>query len=159
MTERRASFHSNSPDSTAKLAKRLGARLSPGDCLLLSGELGTGKSHLARALIQSLLTEPEDIPSPTFTLVQTYDIANAELWHADLYRLSAPDQVIELGLIDAFETAISLVEWPERLEGFAPQNALRITLSYAQQSEARDIAFEWVDEKWTPIVRSMCHGD
>ena len=87
-----------SADATARLAERLGALLHPGDCLLLDGPIGAGKTHFARALIQSLMDVPEDVPSPTFTLVQTYDTGAGELWHADLYRLSSPDEIEELGL-------------------------------------------------------------
>ena len=78
------------PQATADLAARLGARLQPGDVLLLEGPIGAGKTHFARSLIQSLLTEPEDVPSPTFTLVQVYDTEKGEIWHADLYRLTGP---------------------------------------------------------------------
>ncbi|NBR89648.1 MAG: tRNA (adenosine(37)-N6)-threonylcarbamoyltransferase complex ATPase subunit type 1 TsaE, partial [Rhodobacteraceae bacterium] len=114
----------HSPEETAALATKLGGHLGAGDVLLLSGSIGAGKTHFARSLIQSLLPVPEDVPSPTFTLVQVYDTPEAELWHADLYRLSSADEAIELGLVDAFETAICLVEWPDRLGSLAPSNAL-----------------------------------
>uniref|UniRef100_UPI00286C803C tRNA (adenosine(37)-N6)-threonylcarbamoyltransferase complex ATPase subunit type 1 TsaE n=1 Tax=Tabrizicola sp. TaxID=2005166 RepID=UPI00286C803C len=82
-----------------------------------------------RALIQTRLGRAEDVPSPTFTLVQTYDGGGVEIWHTDLYRLSHPDEVWELGLRDAFSTAICIVEWPDRLGRHLPQDALRISLS------------------------------
>ena len=88
--------------------------LRAGDCVLLEGPIGAGKTHFCRALIRARLGREEDVPSPTFTLVQTYD-ADVEIWHADLYRLSHPDEALELGLEDAFASAICLVEWPERL--------------------------------------------
>ena len=124
------------PDAAA--TDRLGAwfaeHLHAGDCLLLSGPIGAGKSQLARALIRSRLGRLEDVPSPTFTLVQTYQ-ADVEIWHADLYRLSHPDEVLELGLDDAFSSAICLIEWPDRLGRLAPKQAISVDLS--AQGEGR----------------------
>jgi tRNA threonylcarbamoyladenosine biosynthesis protein TsaE len=118
------------PDAAA--TDRLGAwfaeHLQAGDCLLLSGPIGAGKSHLSRALIRARLGRFEDVPSPTFTLVQTY-LADVEIWHADLYRLSHPDEVLELGLDEAFSNAICLIEWPDRLGKLAPKGAISIDLS------------------------------
>jgi tRNA threonylcarbamoyladenosine biosynthesis protein TsaE len=88
--------------ATAALAARLAALLRPGDIVLLAGDLGAGKSFLARALIRAAAGEPElEVPSPTFTLVQSYDLPAGELWHFDLYRLAAPDEVLELGWDEA----------------------------------------------------------
>lgn len=120
------------PDDTTALGRQLASVLRPGDVVLLDGEIGAGKTHLARAVIQTLQSRfgsPEDVPSPTFTLVQTYLAGGTEIWHADLYRIGGPDGVIELGLDEAFETAICLVEWPDRLGDLAPKGALRISLA------------------------------
>lgn len=115
-------------EDTARLGGRLAPRLGPGDVLLLSGPVGAGKSALARALIRARLGDPAaEVPSPTFTLVQTY--GDGALWHADLYRLSGPAEALELGLAQAFEEAICLVEWPDRLGPLAPPGALRIDLA------------------------------
>ena len=132
------------PDTTTALAARLGAVLRPGDCLLLEGDIGAGKTHFARALIQSLLTLPEDVPSPTFTLVQTYDTPAGEVWHSDLYRLGDPAEVEELGLFDAMEQAICLIEWPDRLADLAPAGALRLHFTPVVDSEnARRLTLDW----------------
>lgn len=121
----------DSEDTTA-LGRRLAPMVAPGDTLLLQGPIGAGKSHLARSIIQSRLAaenRSEDVPSPTFTLIQTYETAEAEILHADLYRLSDPDELFELGLDGAFETAICLIEWPDRLGSDAPPDALTIDLT------------------------------
>ena len=119
-----------SEEETAAFAARLAARLGPGDTVLLSGEIGAGKSALARALIRARLGDPvAEVPSPTFTLVQTYRAPDVEIWHADLYRLGDADEVRELGLEAAFDTAICLVEWPDRLNGLTPPEALLIRMA------------------------------
>ena len=126
-----------SEEDTADLGRWLALRLAAGDAVLLEGPIGAGKSHLARALIRARLGRMEDIPSPTFTLVQTYP-ADVEIWHADLYRLSHPDEVAELGLEDAFSQAICLIEWPDRLGHLTPKHAIRITLTAS--GDGRNIA-------------------
>jgi len=116
-----------SPDATAALARQLAGRVAPGDCLLLAGTLGAGKSHFARAMIRALTGNPsEDVPSPTYTLVQTYDAPAGEIWHADLYRLGGPQETDELGLAAAFDSAICLIEWPDRLGPDSPAGAIRL---------------------------------
>jgi tRNA threonylcarbamoyladenosine biosynthesis protein TsaE len=118
-------------EATAALGERLAALLQAGDTVLLHGPIGAGKSHLARAFIQRRLGRLEDVPSPTFTLVQTYD--------TDLYRLSHPDEVLELGLGDAFSTAICLIEWPDRLGSHTPSNALNLRLTDLGEGRAAHI--------------------
>jgi tRNA threonylcarbamoyladenosine biosynthesis protein TsaE len=138
-----------SPDQTAELARSLGSVLAAGDTILLSGDVGAGKTHFARALIQSLLTADEDVPSPTFTLVQVYDAASGcEIWHADLYRLSDPSETEELGLTDAMDTAICLIEWPDRLAAFRPEDALDITLSATDVEDHRILTVTWSNPRW-----------
>ncbi len=148
MPARHAQITLSGPDATAALARRIAARLRPGDVLLLSGPVGAGKTHFARSLIQSLLPTPEDVPSPTFTLVQTYEGADFDIWHSDLYRLTDPDEVIELGLPEAFETAVTLVEWPDRLADLAPAGALSLTLAPQDDPDQRVLDFAWSDPRW-----------
>lgn len=107
----------------------LGRALQPGMTVLLDGPVGAGKSHIARAAIRALAGPQTDVPSPSFTLVQTYDTPMGEVWHADLYRLSGPDEVLELGLAEAMESAMVLIEWPDRLGDLTPPGAVRLSLS------------------------------
>lgn len=138
-----------SPEATGRLAERLGVRLHPGDTLLFEGPIGAGKTHFCRHLIRALLEHDEDIPSPTFTLVQSYDSPAGEIWHADLYRLGDVSELVELGLDEAFETAICLVEWPDRLGALTPPSALTISLAPdAMLEDTRRITFTWSDPKW-----------
>jgi tRNA threonylcarbamoyladenosine biosynthesis protein TsaE len=125
------------PDAAATLAlgRRLGARLMGGDVVCLIGGLGAGKTTLARGVIEAWTDSEEEAPSPTYTLVQTYEGERGELWHCDLYRLKRPEDAFELGLEDAFASAATLIEWPERLEGALPRDRLDIAL--APQDEGR----------------------
>ncbi|PWE33469.1 tRNA (adenosine(37)-N6)-threonylcarbamoyltransferase complex ATPase subunit type 1 TsaE [Maritimibacter sp. 55A14] len=133
-----------SPAATARLAERMATRLAPGDTLLLDGPIGAGKTHFARALIQHLQSRhgrAEDVPSPTYTLVQIYEAGALEIWHCDLYRLGHPDELAELGLEEAYERALCLIEWPDRLGAAVPPDALRLTFApVADRPEARRIA-------------------
>jgi tRNA threonylcarbamoyladenosine biosynthesis protein TsaE len=126
---------------TRNFAEALAPLLGAGDVLLLEGPIGAGKTAFARALIAARLAAagaaPEDIPSPTFTLVQTYLAGPLEIWHADLYRLSHPDEAAELGLEEAFTTALCLVEWPDRLGPAAPPGALRLAFAPGAAEDTR----------------------
>lgn len=117
------------PAATGALGRRLAAALHRGDVVCLSGDLGAGKTTLARGVIAAWTGSDEEAPSPTYTLVQTYAGAGGELWHVDLYRLSRPDDAWELGLEDAFVDAVCLVEWPERLAGQMPCDRLEVRLA------------------------------
>jgi tRNA threonylcarbamoyladenosine biosynthesis protein TsaE len=126
---------------TDGIARRLAEVTAPGDTILLSGDLGAGKTHLARAFIRHALGAPVDVPSPSFTLVQTYETDRGEIWHADLYRLGGPDEIVELGLDLAMEEARCLVEWPERMAPDWPDAAvlLRLNPVAGAAEDARDL--------------------
>lgn len=138
--------------ATRQLGRALQKLLRAGDTVLLEGDIGAGKTSLARALIEAGLLQPEDIPSPTFTLVQTYNTAHVEIWHCDLYRLTDPDELFELGLDMAMEAAICLIEWPDRMGDARPENAL--TLSLVTEDTGRT-AILVGDESWQPRLRKM----
>ncbi len=136
------------------LGQRLAKLLDSGDTLLLSGPIGAGKTHLARAIIRTLVGEAEEIPSPTFTLVQVYDRPDGTIWHADLYRLGDSSEVIELGLDEAVGEAIVIIEWPDRLpEDFYTGNALEIQIS--PRGDARKVDFRSDGTRWQSKLRDL----
>jgi len=114
---------------TLALGARLGALLQVGDIIALTGELGAGKTTLARGCINALCGVDE-VPSPTYTLVQTYPAPRFELYHMDLYRLEKPDDAFELGIDEAFDFGVSLIEWPDRLGTHLPKDHLNIDIGF-----------------------------
>jgi tRNA threonylcarbamoyladenosine biosynthesis protein TsaE len=122
-------------EATARLGAALATMLRPGDAVCLTGPLGAGKSTLARGLVRALTTPDEDVPSPTFTLVQVYDTAAFPLAHFDLYRLQRPEEAYEIGLDEALDEGAALIEWPERLGGDLPADRLDIEITI--RGEAR----------------------
>lgn len=143
---------SASEQDTGRFAAGLAPRLGPGDVLFLEGDLGLGKSVFARALIRALSGDPGlEVPSPTFTLVQTYETDIAPVWHFDLYRIKSPDEIWELGWEDALTNGIMLVEWPSRLKSsLAPRDRLEIRFAPStEQDGARIITLtpygQWKD--------------
>jgi tRNA threonylcarbamoyladenosine biosynthesis protein TsaE len=114
-------------------ARALAPQLAAGDAVLLTGPVGAGKTALARALIGALLARAgapaEEVPSPSYTLVQTYRAGETEIWHADLYRLGDAGELTELGLDDAYADAIAVIEWADRLGPLAPPDALWVDLA------------------------------
>lgn len=122
--------------ATAALARRIAPHLRRGDVVTLLGDLGAGKTAFARAVIRALSGEEVEVPSPTFTLVQTYDTDAGAVWHFDLYRLSGPDEVTELGWEEAVD-GVALVEWPERLGPLTPPDRLAVALRMAGTADAR----------------------
>jgi len=129
-----SSFSVALPDehATARLAVDIANSLAPGDLVTLSGDLGAGKTTFARALIRYLAKDPAiEVPSPTFTLMQVYDLPQFPVVHADLFRLSGSAELAELGLDDLPEGAVVLVEWPDRAAGFLPADRMDVALTLA----------------------------
>ena len=131
--------------ATRLLAAKLASITPQGGVILLFGDLGVGKTALARAFIIAKCGSEQEVPSPTFTLVQTYEYPEqassqvGTLYHFDLYRLSSPDEAYELGIEDAFNEGISLIEWPDRLDGNVPDERLEITLSQGDNENSRRV--------------------
>ena len=122
--------------ATARLGAAVAAELKVGDVVCLSGPLGAGKSTLARGLIRALTSPDEEVPSPTFTLVQTYD-SRTPVAHFDLYRLTSPEEAFELGLDEALDDGAAVIEWPQRLEGRLPPDRLDIEIAFDETGEGR----------------------
>jgi len=139
-------------EQTESLATALHGIARAGDVILLSGDIGAGKSFLARAFIRSACGAETEVPSPTFTLVQVYEAPKFEIWHCDLYRLSSPDEVIELGLEAAFQEAVTLIEWPDRLADLQPEGALSISIGVV--NEVRYFEF-FGSEKWRTRLKDI----
>ena len=125
---------SASESETINAARELSAQLRPGDVVFLRGNLGAGKSVFARALIRFMTrNDTLEVPSPTFTLVQTYDTPVSSLWHFDLYRLKNAEEIYELGWEEALQD-ITIVEWPERLGPLTPSQYLDISITALDNS-------------------------
>lgn len=116
--------------ATTRLGAGIAAALHPGDCVALWGDLGAGKTTLARAILRGLGVT-EDVPSPTFTLVQSYEAPHLLVSHYDLYRLKQPRELEELGFDDALAQGAVLVEWPQRAPEALPPDALHVRLALA----------------------------
>ncbi len=145
--------------ATEALAASLAANAEKRDVIALSGGLGAGKTAFARGFIRARPggQEVAEVPSPTFTLVQVYDLPGAPVWHFDLYRLARPEDAWELGLEEALVDAISLIEWPERLGSLLPETRLDIELSPGAQSEARR-AKVTARGSWVARFAGLAHG-
>lgn len=145
MTHLSEKLYLRSEEETKALGAALSGITRRGDCILLKGQIGAGKSTLARAFIRARLGQDTEVPSPTFTLVQIYDDMDCEIWHTDLYRLGDAQEAVELGLIDAMDEQICLIEWPDILGELAPKDALTIDLSVM---ETGHMAILSGDETW-----------
>lgn len=129
------------PAATEALAAEFAARLGSTDVIALTGDLGAGKTVFARALIvalgKSAGIDVGHVPSPTFTLVQLYELPDVTVYHFDLYRLTSPDDVWETGIEDAFADGVSVIEWADRIEGLLPARTIHIHLAFADGDTAR----------------------
>lgn len=121
-------FITNNEQETIKLAERFATLAENKDVFALYGTLGVGKSVFSRAFIQKL-TQTEEVPSPTFTLVQSYSYGNTEIYHFDLYRLKSPEEVFELGFEEAIYGGISLIEWPEKAGYLLPKDVFKVNIT------------------------------
>ncbi len=142
-------------DDTVGIAAALAASARPGDVIALSGEVGTGKTSFAQAFIHPLLKAPEPVTSPTFTLVQRYETKwSWQIVHADLYRVKHVAELAELGLEDAFEQYVMLVEWPHIAEHFLPDDRLNIHLD-DQPQHGRTMTLHTHSERWKQAIAEL----
>jgi tRNA threonylcarbamoyladenosine biosynthesis protein TsaE len=138
------------PAATERLAALIAAEVRRGDVILLSGDLGAGKTHFARAFINALSDGPEEVPSPTFTLMQSYAASVAghpvEIAHFDLYRLKSAGDTVELGIEEAFAEGVSLVEWPDRLGAMTPRQHLDLRLEIGADGATRQASLRGTED-------------
>lgn len=144
--------------ATRAFAARLSPLLKTGDVVAFDGALGAGKTELCRAIIQSL-GFPEEVPSPTFNLVQVYEPSpenqtTPTIWHMDFYRIESPEEVFELGIEEAFEGGVSLIEWPSKLGPYLPAGFLTLRLEIAAESGARNLTIIG-DNAWKVRLGSL----
>ena len=130
----------HSEPEMVNLAQKLAPKFHAGDVVALYGTLGVGKTTFVRALVQTLLHSNIDVPSPTFTLLQTYDTPNYTLYHFDFYRLKNPEEAYEIGIEDAFSSGVSFIEWPEKIGSLLPKQHISITIE--MQSDTRLVHIE-----------------
>ena len=131
---------SQSEKDTISFARKFAKTLRGNEIIALWGTLGMGKTVFAKAVIQELTGCKEDVPSPTFTLLQTYETPKGEVYHFDFYRIKNPEEAYEIGIEDAFEGGISLIEWPEKIGGLLPKRALNVR--FEMQDKGRKITIE-----------------
>jgi tRNA threonylcarbamoyl adenosine modification protein YjeE len=124
-----------------KFASELANSLQVGDVICLYGDLGAGKTTLTQMLVNSLTDKHIDVTSPTFNLVHTYETKLGTIWHFDLYRLENPNDLYNLGLEDAFNNGISIIEWPQIAESILPDNIIQINIS-PSDNEKRNISLK-----------------
>lgn len=148
--------------ATRAFARQIAPLLKTGDVVAFDGALGAGKTELCRAIIQAL-GFPDDVPSPTFTLVQVYEPTSENqtsptLWHMDLYRLDSPEDAFELGIEEAFDTAVSLIEWPSKLGPYLPPGFLTLRLDIAEETGARKLTLIG-DSAWKVRLESLLRDE
>ena len=144
--------------ATERLAERLAQAAHAGDVIALIGELGAGKTALARAFIRYLSDPDEEVPSPTFTLLQTYTCEAGEIYHFDLYRLEDPEDAIELGIEDAFADGITLIEWADRLGDLLPADRLDLKLAMGWGPSGRRATLRGHGRWMAKLAESISEG-
>ena len=134
-------------------AKLLAPHMARRDVITFTGNLGSGKTSLIQFLVKNLSSEEVEVTSPSFNLLHVYKLNQLELWHFDLYRLKNLVEVYELGIEDAFEEGVSLIEWPELINSILPQNRLEIKLSFTEKEGARIINLTGFS-RWANILEN-----
>ena len=143
MTAYQVNISCPTENDTRLLAEKLAKIARKGDVFALFGTLGAGKSTFSRYFIQCL-TNAEEIPSPTFTLLQTYDAPLFEIYHYDMYRLKSPEEAFELGIEESFYSGVNLIEWPEKIAPLLPKNIWKVTIT--TKGSCRFFNIETTDE-------------
>lgn len=144
------------PSETERVAALVARHCRPGDCILLQGDLGAGKTTFARGFIRALASVDDEVVSPTFTLVQTYPAEPCTVWHFDLYRLNRPEELDEIGLDEAMEN-ISLVEWPDIAAKCFPKTSLTVSIGL-EEGDRRSITVSGNAARWQSdlgVIRGM----
>ena len=151
-----SALNSQNPGQTQAIAAALARQCRRGDCILLRGDLGAGKTTFARGFIQALQSTPDEVVSPTFTLVQTYPARDGGMvWHFDLYRLKNAGEIEEIGLDEALNLGITLIEWPEMIQSRLPQEALDVTIETAETPEQRRLTFAGMPGVWQARITML----
>ncbi len=146
-------YNCKTEPETEKLARSLAEISGIGDVWALFGTLGMGKSVLSRAFVKHL-TDAAEVPSPTFTLVQTYSAPDFEIYHYDLYRLKSPEEIWELNIEEAIYTGVCLIEWPEKMGAYLPKNVFKVNIS-AQPDGGRKIEINVNDKNKAERLQAM----
>lgn len=141
----------NGLEATENFANKLAALATAGDVIALDGPIGAGKTTFARYFIAACGYRDE-VPSPTFTLVQTYEGERLSIWHFDLYRLQEPEDTLELGMEQAFDEAVTLIEWPERLGSLLPRDRLLLKFAQGPTEDDRTVEIDCGD-RWSERIR------
>lgn len=141
--------------ATQAFAARIAAQLDKGDVVLLDGNLGAGKTELARGIIRAATGKEQAVTSPTFSLVQPYEAKGFTLYHYDLYRLKSPHELVELGLEEALAQGAVLAEWPDIANAYWPKETLEITLEADHATNARTALLVGTGGKWSAFVRGL----
>ena len=133
-------------DDTARVGQCLAKIAKSGDFFALYGTLGVGKSVLARSFVQTLCGNIE-VPSPTFTLLQSYEARDFDIYHFDLYRIKSPEEIFEIGMEEAVYSGVSLVEWPEKMGGYVPKDVFKIEISSEKEGRKITISCNSVEKQ------------
>mgnify|MGYP005627870997 FL=1 len=144
-----------SEDDTVRFAEQVWQHAKRNDVIAMWGDLGVGKTAFVRGFIRAATTATEEVPSPTFTLLQTYDSGLGTIHHFDLYRIEHEDEVLELGIDDAFADGVSLIEWPGNMGRWLPHKRLDLTLETLGDSGARMAKLSSDDPDWQARLAGM----